>query len=74
MARMNTSLLMHFLKSSRFTGITGERRELIIRNKENFIFQVKKYFLMKMVMVREGKLTKYLNSISSFNSFLDMIY
>ncbi|CAF1267885.1 unnamed protein product [Rotaria sordida] len=24
MARMNTSLLMHFLKSSRFTGITGE--------------------------------------------------
>jgi len=71
---MNTSLLMQFLKSSRFTGITGERRELIIRNKENFIFQVKKYFLMKMVMVREGKLTKYLNSISSFNSFLDMIY
>jgi len=56
MARMNTSLLMQFLKSSRFTGITGERRELIIRNKENFIFQVKKYFLMKMVMVREGKL------------------
>ncbi|CAF4108312.1 unnamed protein product [Rotaria socialis] len=24
MARMNTSLLMHFLKSSRFTGVTGE--------------------------------------------------
>ncbi|CAF4899857.1 unnamed protein product, partial [Rotaria socialis] len=23
MARMNTSLLMHFLKSSRFTGVTG---------------------------------------------------
>jgi hypothetical protein len=39
MARMNTSLLMQFLKSSRFTGITGERRELIIRNKENFIFR-----------------------------------
>jgi hypothetical protein len=24
MARMNSSLLMHFLKSSRFTGITGK--------------------------------------------------
>ncbi|CAF4824575.1 unnamed protein product, partial [Rotaria socialis] len=24
MTRMNSSLLMHFLKSSRFTGITGE--------------------------------------------------
>jgi hypothetical protein len=28
MARMNSSLLMHFLKSSRFTGITGRIRRL----------------------------------------------
>ncbi len=29
MARMNTSLLMHFLKSSRFTGITGRNSKLL---------------------------------------------
>ncbi len=31
MARMNTSLLMQFLKSSRFTGITGRNRKLLIK-------------------------------------------
>jgi hypothetical protein len=37
MARMNSSLLMHFLKSSRFTGITGENTEIIF-NQKCFLF------------------------------------
>jgi len=31
MARMNSSLLMHFLKSSRFTGITGRNSKVVNR-------------------------------------------
>ncbi len=35
MAKMNTSLLMHFLKSSRFTGITGRIDELFDLNRNS---------------------------------------
>ena len=34
MARMDSSLLMQFLKSSRFTGITGNQRRAMIRRTE----------------------------------------
>jgi Receptor family ligand binding region len=55
MVRMNSSLLMHFMKSSRFTGITGSRFRSIPRSKQRaLLFQAKKSSSTRTAMVLEG--------------------
>ena len=55
MARMDSSLLMQFLKSSRFTGITGKRRSPSKRSRTSVLLdQVKKCSSTRTAMVQEG--------------------